>query len=337
MSFLGKLFGKSSQKLNPASLANEGPAPELRGISRWQNSAPLSLAELRGKVVLVDFWTYSCVNCVRTLPSLKAWHERYAAAGLVIIGVHTPEFAFEKDEANVADAVARFGITYPVALDNDYATWNAYRNEYWPAHYFIDAKGNIRYHHFGEGGYDDSESVIRALLDEAGLDGVKEKTETPKEIDYSHIGTPETYLGFNRLEYLGSPESVLNERPQRYSSVREPAQGVFYFDGDWTVRAEYAEPATSGAAIVYRFNASKVHAVFNGNGADARLRIWLDGAPLSEKNFGADAKLGTGESTLTVHDGRMYDLVDLRGEQDTHLLRIEFLDPGVHCYAFTFG
>jgi thiol-disulfide isomerase/thioredoxin len=337
MSFLDKIFRRHMTALNPTSLQREGTAPEIRGIAEWLNSTPLTLASLRGKVVLIDFWTYSCVNCVRTLPAIKAWHARYASAGLVIIGVHTPEFDFEKDVRNVRAAVERFGITYPVALDNDYATWNAFHNEYWPAHYFIDATGEIRAHHFGEGGYENSEAIIRALLAEAGLNAPETEPETQKEIELSHARTPETYFGFNRLEYLGSPESVRNDAVQRYSAVREPAAGVFYFDGSWTVHGEYAEPSESGAAVIYRFTASKVHAVMDGGASGARVRIALDGQPLTEKNRGADVTLDAGAATLTVREGRMYDLVDLRGETGAHLLRVEFLDVGARCYTFTFG
>src|SRR5687768_7616968 len=221
MGIIDRIFRKPAGPVTPQSLGIEGRAPELRGITGWINSEPLTMAGLRGKAVLVDFWTYSCVNCVRTLPYVNAWHEGYKDKGLVIIGVHTPEFEFEHDRSNVEAAVARFGISYPVAIDNDYATWKAYKNRYWPAHYFIDVKGNIRYQHFGEGGYDHSEGVIRALLQEIGspAQNVNAGAGVSTDVDLARIGTPETYLGFQRVEYLGSPESVRKDVAQRYTSV----------------------------------------------------------------------------------------------------------------------
>lgn len=339
MGFLDRFLRKPQGPMSPQSLPIEAKAPEFKGLTGWINSAPLTLASLAGKVVLVDFWTYSCINCVRTIPYVRAWHDAYKERGLVIIGVHTPEFDFEKDRANVEAAVARFGIAYPVALDNDYAMWNAYRNHYWPAHYFIDAKGNIRYQHFGEGGYDHSEAVINALLEEAGAarDGRDVSKSIESDIDFGKIGTPETYLGFARMEYLGSPESVRKDAVQRYSTVRDPAPNIFYFDGAWEIRDEYAVPREAGAAIIYRISASKAHAVMDGGGAAARMRVTLDGKALTGANRGADAAVSGGESVVTVRDGRMYDLVDLHGAYGTHLLKLEFLDPGAKCYAFTFG
>lgn len=339
MGFLDRFLRKPEGPMSPQSLPIEAKAPEFKGLAGWINSEPLTLAGLAGKVVLLDFWTYSCINCIRTLPYVKGWHDAYKDRGLAIIGVHTPEFDFEKDRANVEAAVRKFGIAYPVALDNDYAMWNAYRNHYWPAHYFIDAQGNIRYQHFGEGGYDHSEAVINALLEEAGAarDGRDVSKKIDTDIDFGKIGTPETYLGFARIEYLGSPESVRKDAAQRYSAVRDPAKNIFYFDGAWEIRDEYATPKEAGAAVIYRISASKAHLVMDGGGAAARVRVTLDGKPLSDGNRGADASISAGESIVTARDGRMYDLVDLHGSYGTHLLRLEFLDPGVKCYAFTFG
>ncbi|MEY4744410.1 MAG: hypothetical protein RL272_355 [Candidatus Parcubacteria bacterium] len=339
MGILDRIFRRRDAQVGPQSLPIEARAPEFKGVTGWINTGPLTLASLAGKVVLVDFWTYSCVNCVRTIPYLKAWNDAYKERGLVIIGIHTPEFDFERDRANVEAAVSRSGITYPVALDNDYAMWNAYRNHYWPAHYFIDAKGNVRYQHFGEGGYDHSEAVINALLEEAGAkrDGRDVSRAVASDIDFNKIGTPETYLGFERMEYLGSPESVRKDAPRSYSAVRDPAQNIFYFDGVWEIRDDYAVPRAAGAAIVYRINASKAHIVMDGSGLDARVRVTLDGAPLTDADRGADVAVDGGGSTVSVRDARMYDLVDFRGSYGSHLLRLEFETPGVKCYAFTFG
>lgn len=336
MGILKRLFGRRSRQVSAQSLPREGRAPEFVGIESWINSEPLTMASLRGKVVLVDFWTYSCVNCVRTLPHLNAWHETYAKRGLVIVGVHTPEFEFEREKANVESAVARFGIKYPVALDTGFATWEAYRNRYWPAHYFVDAKGDIRYHHFGEGAYEHSEAVIRALLDETGADtGIKIVSEgIDAGADFKKIGTSETYLGFSRLEYLGSPESVRKDAVRRYTAISEPASNIFYFDGEWEIRDDYAVPRAPGASIVYRVTAAKVNLVMGSDGVPARVRVTLDGGPLDDASRGVDADE---ESVVAVTDGRLYELIDLRGAYGTHLLRLEFLDPGVKCYAFTFG
>lgn len=336
MGILKRMFGRRNPQVSAQSLPREGRAPEFLGIESWVNSEPLTMASLRGKVVLVDFWTYSCVNCVRTLPHLNAWHETYAKRGLVIVGVHTPEFEFEREKANVEAAVARFGIRYPVALDTGFATWEAYRNRYWPAHYFVDAKGDIRYHHFGEGAYEHSEAVIRALLDETGADtGIKIVSEgIDAGADFKRIGTSETYLGFSRLEYLGSPESVRKDAVRRYTAISEPASNIFYFDGEWEIRDDYAVPRTAGASIIYRVTAAKANLVMGADGASVRVRVTLDGGPLDDASRGADAD---GDSTVTVTDGRLYELVDLRGAYGTHLLRLEFLDPGAKCYAFTFG
>lgn len=336
MGILKRILGGGRGQVSAQSLPREGRAPEFVGIESWINSEPLTLAALRGKVVLVDFWTYSCVNCVRTLPHLNAWHETYAKRGLVVVGVHTPEFEFEKDRANVEAAVARFGIRYPVALDTGFATWGAYKNRYWPAHYFVDAKGYIRYHHFGEGAYEHSEAVIRALLDETGADtGIAIVSEgIDAGADFKKIGTSETYLGFSRLEYLGSPESVRKDAARRYSAISEPASNIFYFDGEWEIRDDFAVPRSPDAAILYRATAAKMNLVMGPNGAATRVRVTLDGKPLDGASRGADADA---DSVVTVTDGRMYELVDLRGAYGTHLLRLEFPDPGTKCYAFTFG
>ncbi len=328
MSVFDRFFHRKPAPVDAQSLANEGVAPELRGIAGWINAEPLTLRSLRGRVVLVHFWTYSCVNCVRTIPAVKMWHEKYGDSGLTVIGVHTPEFDFEKDPTNVRAAVERFGITFPVALDPDFATWNAYKNRYWPADYFVDAEGNVRYHHFGEGGYEDAEAVIRALLAEAGRSpATGDANNVPSSAELLHVGTPETYLGFERSEYLGSPESVRKDQPRRYSAAREPSPHIYYLEGLWSVHDGYATPEEPGAVIVYKVSASTGHLVMEGpRGGNARVSVTLDGKP----------PVG-GPQVIEVGEGRLYDLFDTHAPMSTHLLRLEFLDAGAKCFAFTFG
>lgn len=328
MSVFDRFFHRRPASVDAQSLPDEGAAPELRGIAGWINVEPLTLRSLRGRAVLVHFWTYSCVNCVRTMPAVQRWHEKYGSSGFTVIGVHTPEFDFERTFENVRAAVERFGITYPVALDTDYATWNAYKNRYWPADYFIDADGHVRYHHFGEGGYEDAEEVIRALLSEAGhAHGPSGEKVPPLPAEVIHIGTPETYLGFERSEYLGSPESVRKDQPRRYSVAKEPSSHIYYLDGLWNIHDDYAVPEEAGAAIVYKVNASAGHLVMEGPpGGKARVSVTLDGRPPAGS-----------PQIIEVGEGRMYDLFDTHSAPGTHLLRLEFLDPGVKCHAFAFG
>ncbi len=333
-------FRGRGQRVSPESLPVEGAMPEFSGVAGWLNTEPLTKAALAGKVVLSDFWTYSCINCIRTIPHLKRWHDAYRDRGLVIVGVHTPEFPFEKIPANVEAAVRRFGIAYPVALDPDYRLWNAYRNRYWPAHYFVDARGNIRYHHFGEGAYDHSEAVIRALLRDAGTlpEGVWAPVAPPSETDFQGIGTPETYLGWQRLEYLGSPESVRPGAAQHYSAIKDPTLNVFYFGGVWEIRDDCAEPREAGARIIYKVKAAKVNLVMEGKPTGSAVEVRLDGAPLPREKAGADVAVGPdGSATVTVREGRLYELVDLHGEYRDHTVELIFKEPGIKAFAFTFG
>lgn len=319
------------------NLPIEGELPEFDQAALWINSPPLSKKLLAGKVVLVDFWTHSCVNCLRTLPRLRDWHKTYSDRGLVIVGVHTPEFGFEKDPNGVREAVRRLGIEYPVVLDNDYVLWNRYRNHYWPAHYFIDARGRVRYHHFGEGGYENSEAVIRSLLKEAGTVPTEmPRPARPSTTKHELIKTPETYLGFDRLEYLGSPESVKPGVVQRYSVAKEPALNVFYLGGDWKIDSEYAVPLQPGARLVLRFAASQVNLVMQGTTEGSRVVIRLNGRLLGEEDRGADVGRD-GTSTVVVKEGRMYNLVDSGSDYSQKILELTFADPGAELYAFTFG
>jgi thiol-disulfide isomerase/thioredoxin len=334
-SFLDRLLGPRASN----GLPFEGRAPELTGLTGWVGAEAVTLESLRGRVVMLDFWTFSCINCLRTLPHLQAWHEAYRDRGFTVLGVHTPEFSFERDEAAVRRAVARHGLTYPVALDNEYAAWKAYGNRYWPAHYFIDAAGNVRAHHFGEGGYEDAERTLRTLLTESGRDltGIEpvSRALVTKPAANAVGLTPETYLGWDRLEYLGSAETVRVGLPQEYSCPPDPSLGIFYLSGRWQIENEYAEAAAEGAGITYRCRAADVFMVLDGP-AGAELEVRLGGQELSPANCGADAHLEEGRAVVRLDVGRLYHLVAAH-EVTTITLELTFRTPGARAYSFTFG
>jgi cytochrome c biogenesis protein CcdA/thiol-disulfide isomerase/thioredoxin len=319
----------------------EGNLPSLSGAVEWLNSPPLTAEALKGKVVLVDFWTYSCINCLRSLPYVRAWAEKYHDKGLVVIGVHAPEFAFEKVISNVQKAVADLHIDYPVAIDNDYAIWRAFNNNYWPAHYFIDAKGRIRAHHFGEGDYDGSEKIIQQLLAEAGQQGLGPEgvvkvsaTGAQAAADMSDVKSPETYLGYGRAENFASPGGQAQDKRHVYT-MPDLSLNQWALAGAWTVKEERADLGKPGGAISFRFHARDLHLVL-GPGADgkpARFRVTIDGKPPGD-DHGADIN-AQGEGVVTGE--RLYQLVRQQGAIGDRLFRIEFLDPGVRAYAFTFG
>ena len=315
-----------------AGLPVLGRAPDFTGNDRWFNtsaSAPLDLAGLRGKVVLVDFWTYTCINCIRTLPYLRAWDGRYRNRGLTIVGVHTPEFAFERDPDNVQRAIRQNRLRYPVAQDNEYATWSAWGNQYWPAKYLIDARGRVRYVHFGEGAYEETEAAIRALLAEAGADRLGPMAEAHVETASPELATPETYLGYERAErFLPGPP-----RPGfgRYESVDELPPVHFALSGEWRVSRESAT-AVRDARIEARVTARKVFLVLSSKGRRPReVEVLLDGHPVGPSEAGEDVRDGR----VTVREERLYRLVSLPRVEDSRLtLR---LPSGVTGYAFTFG
>ncbi len=311
--------------------------PPFTEITAWLNSEPLTPDSLKGKVVLVDFWTYSCINCIRTLPYVTSWYEKYKDKGFVVVGVHTPEFAFEKDVNNVRDAIKRHDINYPVALDNAYSTWNGYDNHYWPAHYLFDADGKLREMHFGEGAYDETERNIQLLLAEAGKAAEMPVTEVETKIDFSKIGSPETYLGYSRQEYFASPEGVARDTDRHYSIPSPLRHNMFALDGYWDVQSEKAVSSQAGSAIVYTFNAANVNLVMGGNGKTVRAEVTLDGKPVAAGMRGPDLVEEGGKTFVDVSGQRLYSLIDAKGEYGTHLLRIEFKDKGAECYAFTFG
>jgi hypothetical protein len=291
-------------------------------------------------VVLIDFWTYSCINCLRAIPYVRAWAEKYKDQGLVVIGVHTPEFAFERKISNVQTAVANLKIGYPVAIDNDYAIWRAFDNEYWPAHYFIDAQGRMRHRHFGEGEYAQSERVIQQLLAEAGHKDMGESlvsvNASGAEAAPSGRGdlSPETYLGYNRAENFISPGGLVPDQPHAYTAAA-PQRNQWCLSGDWTVSSENATLDQKGGRIVYRFHARDLHLVLgpSTDGKPVRFRVTIDGAPP-----GADHGSDIGADGRGVIDGqRLYQLVRQSGDIADRTFEIEFFDSGAQAYAFTFG
>lgn len=323
-----------------AGLPVEGALPPLDGAVKWLNSPPLTREQLKGKVVLVDFWTYSCINCLRSLPYVKAWAKKYHDQGLVVIGVHAPEFAFERDVGNVTKAVRDLGVDYPVAIDNDYAIWRAFGNQYWPAHYFIDAKGRIRAHHFGEGEYAQGEQVIQQLLIEAGKkdvasDVVNAQANGVEEAsNAADVASPETYLGTDRAQSFASPGGE-KAGVQTYAAPIKPALNEWGLEGSWDAAGERVTLANAPGRIVFRFHARDVHLVLGPgkDGKPVRYRVTLDGAAPGE-NHGMDS---AADGSGSVTGEKLYQLLRLKKPAGDHTFSIEFLTPGVQAYSFTFG
>lgn len=327
-----------------APLPVEGTLPSLSGATGWLNSPPLSAEQLRGKVVLIDFWTYSCINCLRAMPFVHEWAQRYRDHGLVVVGVHTPEFAFERDPRNVMKAVQQLKVEYPVALDNQYAIWRAFNNRYWPAHYFIDAQGNIRGHQFGEGNYAHSEQVIRRLLVEAGQTDLPPPADpaaadlqgVATQADMGNLRSPETYLGHARAEQFSSPGGQRADAVFGYTLPSTLALNQWGLSGQWRVNDEAAQLQQAGGRIAFQFHARDLHLVLapGEDGTPVRFRVLLDGKPLPAADAGADV---AADGTGTVNEHRLYQLIRQRGTIGPHRFEIEFLDAGVQAYAFTFG
>jgi cytochrome c biogenesis protein CcdA/thiol-disulfide isomerase/thioredoxin len=314
---LDNLLISQHKTLPESQLRDFGHAPDFKGVDSWINSKPLTLASLRGKVVLVDFWTYSCINCLRTLPYVERWYETYRKAGLVVVGVHTPEFAFEHVRSNVERAVSSLGISYPVALDNGYGTWTAWGNRYWPAKYFVDRSGHVRYAHFGEGEYERIEAVIRTLLAEKTLP--KPVSASIRDQTPNGLITPETYLGSARLErFVGSP--VVTGREASYKIPAAVPQNDVAYGGRWTVEQERIV-AGNGARLRLAFHARKVFLVLGTKGGNKSVQVRLDGRQIR---------------TVQVPEDRLYTLVELGGKAGDHTLDLSFA-PGTEAYAFTFG
>ena len=313
-----------------------GTMPEFTQVTAWLNSPPLTKESLRGKVVLIDFWTYSCINCIRTLPTVTRWDEKYRGQGLVIVGVHTPEFQFEKEVDNIKAAIARHGIKYPVAVDNDYGTWNAYRNQFWPAKYLIDAEGNLRLTHFGEGDEDVFEQAIQSVLMEAKLLHAPVAVDPARRnVDFRRIHSPETYVGFARASNFSSNERMAPDMTINYTPSSSLRLNQWALGGAWKVSDEAAILQAPGGKIQFRFQAPKLNLVMKGAAKGIAAKILVDGAPIPGTLRGIDVGA---DGRAIIRDARLYNLVTLPKEDDEeHLFEIIFESPNVELYAFTFG
>ncbi len=326
---LQALTGHSST--GPSS-NNSAAAPDFIAGGQWFNSPPLTINQLKGKVVLVDFWTYTCINCIRTLPYLTDWYQKYHDQGLVIIGVHSPEFEFEKDPENVKKAIADFGIKYPVMQDNNLATWQAYQNQYWPAEYLIDAKGQVRHTHFGEGEYDQTEQAIQGLLKEAGDMATNVPISTMPDQTPTQQLSPETYLGSDRMQYF-YPAGQLDPTQSTFNLSENLPKDTFSFGGEWAIDTDHATPGNN-ATLDYNFTASKVFIILRpGINQSGQVKVYLDGKDVSASVSGSDVKDGV----VTVTSDKLYNLIDFGGKVENHILKLQFLTPGLEAYTFTFG
>jgi thiol-disulfide isomerase/thioredoxin len=331
------------QQMTPAAvqLPIEGELPSLGSATEWLNSQPLTAAGLRGKVVLIDFWTYTCINWLRQLPYVRAWAEKYKDRGLVVIGVHAPEFAFEKDIANVRRAAKDLRVDYPIAIDNDHAIWRAFKNEYWPALYFVDAQGRIRHHHFGEGEYERSERIIQQLLAEAGVGGIGRELVSvdargvEAAADWGSLRSPENYVDYQRTENFASPGGAVLEKPRVYAAPARLRLNHWALSGDWTVGKEATVLNKANGRIAYRFHARDLHLVMGpaARGTSVRFRVLIDGQPPGAAH-GVDVD---DQGNGTVTEQRMYQLIRQPKPIADRQFEIEFLDSGVEAFAFTFG
>jgi thiol-disulfide isomerase/thioredoxin len=323
-----------------AQLPVEGTMPSLDGATGWLNSPPLTTAGLRGQVVLVNFWTYTCINWLRTLPYLRAWAERYQDRGLVVVGVHTLEFDFEHDLGNVRRQVKDLGVDFPVATDSDYAVWTAFDNHYWPALYFVDAQGQIRHHRFGEGDYEMSEMVLQQLLADAGGGSDQELTSVDARgvevaADWDSLRSPENYLGYERTDNFVAPNGSILDTSYAYAAPTRLRLNHWALAGDWTVKRQAIVLNQAGGRILYRFSARDLHLVMAppARRTPVRFRVLIDGQPPGAAH-GSDVD-DQGNGTLT--QPRLYQLLRQPGPITDHTFEATFHDPGVQAYAFTFG
>src|SRR3989442_6584185 len=319
----------------------EAEMPSLGGATASLNSPPLSAAGLRGKVVLIDFWTYTCINWLRTLPYVRAWAEKYRDHGVVVIGVHTPEFSFEHDIENVRRAAQDMRIAYPIAIDNDYAIWSAFNNHYWPALYLVDAQGRIRYHQFGEGAYEQSEMILQQLLAEAGIGGIAhelvsvEAQGAEAAADWGDLRSPENYVGYERTENFASPGGAVLDQPRVYAAPARFSLNHWALAGEWTVEREATVLNKANGRIAYRIHARDLHLVMGpaARGTSVRFRVFIDGQPPGAAH-GLDVdEQGNGTAT----EQRLYQLIRHPKPIADRQFEIEFLDSGVAAFAFTFG
>jgi len=325
----------------PIPLAIEGHLPSFEGATGWLNAGPLTAEGLRGRIVLVDFWTYTCINWLRTLPYVRAWHDKYRAHGLTVIGVHTPEFGFERDLDNVAAAVLDMNIDYPIALDNGYAIWRAFENHFWPAVYLADGRGRIRYHHFGEGEYAMAEMAIQQLLVDAGADAFDpdlvsvEADGLETAADWGNIRSPETYLGTSRISGFASPDDLRFGEPQTYAPPTRLRLNQWAPSGTWTIAPHAAVSNEPGGRIAFRFHARDLHLVMGPVSPDVSIgfRVLLDGGPPGPAR-GEDVD-ADGNGVLT--DQRLHQLIRQPGPITERVFEIEFADAGAEAYCFTFG
>jgi thiol-disulfide isomerase/thioredoxin len=319
----------------------DGELASLGSATEWLNSPPLTAADLRGKVVLIDFGTYTCINWLRTLPHIRAWAEKYRDRGLVVIGVHAPEFAFEKNQDNVRREVKALNLGFPVAVDNEHAIWRAFHNQYWPALFFVDAKGRVRHHQFGEGEYAQAEKLIQQLLTEAGAKGVSrdlvsvEGRGAEAPADFANVKSPENYLGYERTQRFASPGGAVQDERRVYAAPTQLRLNEWALSGDWTMTKEAIALNSAKGRIVVRFHARDVNLVMGPTtrGTSVRFRVRIDGhAPGVSHGVDVDAD-GNG----TVTEQRMYQLIRQVQPSDDRVFEIEFIDPGAEAFAFTFG
>ena len=327
--------------LPTAQIASQSELASLERANEWLNSAPLTATGLRGKVVLIDFWTYTCINWLRHLPYVRAWAQKYKDQGLVVIGVHAPEFPFERNIDNLRGAVKAMALTYPIAVDNDFAIWRAFKNQYWPALYFVDAQGQVRHQHFGEGEYEQSERFIQKLLAEAGAGDVSRDLVSVEGVgaeaaaDWGSLRSPETYVGYERIERFASTTSAVLDRSQVYAAAARLRPNYWALSGDWTVKKGAAVVNKSGGRIAYLFHARDLHLVMGPStpGTSVPFRVLIDGRPPGAAHGTDVDDLGNG----TVTDQRLYQLIRQQKPIADRLFEIEFLDPGAETHAFTFG
>ena len=332
---------KTANAASQPFLGDEGDMPDLDGASGWLNSAPLSSKSLRGKVVMVNFWTYTCINSLRPLPYVKSWASKYHDAGFVVIGVHTPEFSFEHDPTNVDNAVRTLNVTFPVAIDSKIRIWQSFNNEAWPAQYLVDTKGRIRYHHFGEGEYGEIERVIQELLKENGATGLASGTTSLSGVgieaapDWTDERSPETYIGYGQAQNFASPEKVHKDSIQIFSAPEKLSLNHWGLSGSWNVNVESAVLQAASGKIVFRFHSRDLNLVLAPaqDGKPVRFVVRLDGAAPGE-NLGVDT---APDGSSKIRQPRLYQLIRQKGPIVDRTFEIEFLDLGAHAFDFTFG